>query len=94
MTATFDGIILGTGHNALVLQAYLSRCGLRVISLDRAHVSGGGLATDGKTRLPGVLRVLQSAPVDSERFLVIRGDSVQHDVQHAARSARGAGRWP
>jgi phytoene dehydrogenase-like protein len=45
MAKAYDGIILGTGHNALVLQAYLCRGGLRVLSLDRAAVPGGGLAT-------------------------------------------------
>ena len=50
---TYDGIILGTGHNALVLQAYLARCGLRVLSVDRADVPGGGLATIENPRLPG-----------------------------------------
>ena len=28
MSGGWDGIILGTGHNSLVLQAYLARCGL------------------------------------------------------------------
>jgi phytoene dehydrogenase-like protein len=46
-------LILGTGHNALVLQAYLSRCGLRTLALDRAAVPGGGLLTMGNPRLPG-----------------------------------------
>jgi phytoene dehydrogenase-like protein len=49
----YDGIILGTGHNALVLQAYLCRAGLRVVSLDRAAVPGGGLTTIENPRLPG-----------------------------------------
>ncbi len=49
----YDGIILGTGHNALVLEAYLCRCGLRVLSLDRAAVPGGGLATVENPRRPG-----------------------------------------
>ncbi len=49
----YDGIILGTGHNALVLNAYLSRCGLRVLSLDRATTPGGGLATEENPRHPG-----------------------------------------
>jgi phytoene dehydrogenase-like protein len=53
MSATYDGIILGTGHNALVLQAYLARSGLRVLSLDRAAVPGGGLTTEANPRLPG-----------------------------------------
>ncbi len=49
----FDGIILGTGHNALVLQAYLSRCGLRTLSVERNTVAGGGLATENNPILPG-----------------------------------------
>jgi phytoene dehydrogenase-like protein len=51
--ADYDGIVLGTGHNALVLQAYLARAGLRVLSVDRADVPGGGLATEDNPRLPG-----------------------------------------
>jgi phytoene dehydrogenase-like protein len=55
MGAAFDGVILGTGHNALVLQAYLCRAGQRVLSLDRAAVPGGGLTTEENPRLPGFL---------------------------------------
>src|SRR4029077_17046997 len=53
MSDAYDGIILGTGHNALVLQAYLARCGLRVVSIDRADSPGGRLATEENPRLPG-----------------------------------------
>ena len=53
MNAFFDGIILGTGHNALILQAYLARCGLRTLSVDRAPIPGGGLMTIDNPRLPG-----------------------------------------
>jgi len=53
MNAAFDGIILGAGHNALVLQAYLARCGLKTLSLDRAPIPGGGLMTIDNPRLPG-----------------------------------------
>src|SRR5262245_45818783 len=52
---SYDGIILGTGHNALVLQAYLCRSGLRVLSVDRADVPGGGLTTIENPRQPGFL---------------------------------------
>ena len=51
--STYDGIILGTGHNSLILQAYLCRAGLRVVSLDRNAVPGGG---------PCTLKSGQSAP--------------------------------
>lgn len=55
MSHSYDGLLLGTGHNALVLQAYLSRCGLRTLSLDRAAVAGGGLTTEVNARHPGFL---------------------------------------
>ncbi|MCH2373479.1 MAG: NAD(P)/FAD-dependent oxidoreductase [Planctomycetes bacterium] len=53
--STYDGIVLGTGHNALVLQAYLSRAGLHCLSIDRASTPGGGLATIENPRQPGFL---------------------------------------
>jgi phytoene dehydrogenase-like protein len=49
----YDALFLGTGHNALVAQAYLARCGLRTLSLDRAAAPGGGLRTLENPRLPG-----------------------------------------
>ena len=42
---TFDGIILGAGHNGLILQAYLSRAGFKTVCLERSDVPGGGLST-------------------------------------------------
>src|SRR5438105_13764094 len=45
MSATYDGIILGGGHNSLILQAYLARAGLETICLEPRDVAGGGLAT-------------------------------------------------
>jgi phytoene dehydrogenase-like protein len=53
MNTSYDGIILGTGHNSLILQGYLSRCGLRTLSVDCADVPGGGLSTIENPRVPG-----------------------------------------
>lgn len=50
-----DVLLLGAGHNALVLQAYLARCGLRTLALDRAAEPGGGLNTIENPRLPGFI---------------------------------------
>ena len=50
---THDGIIIGAGHNGLVLQAYLCRAGLDVVSIDRREISGGGLVTMENPRHPG-----------------------------------------
>jgi phytoene dehydrogenase-like protein len=55
MSADYDGIILGAGHNALILQSYLGMAGLRVLCLERRHVAGGGLATEEDPRQPGFL---------------------------------------
>lgn len=55
MTATYDGIILGAGHNGLILQAYLCKAGLKVLALDRRPLAGGGLSTVEDPRHPGFL---------------------------------------
>ncbi len=49
----YHSLFLGTGHNALVAQAYLARAGLRTLALDRAAAPGGGLRTLENPRLPG-----------------------------------------
>jgi phytoene dehydrogenase-like protein len=53
VSTLYDGAILGAGHNAMVLAAYLARSGLRVVVLDRAPAAGGGLITEENPRLPG-----------------------------------------
>src|SRR5712692_4280090 len=60
MDATFDGIIIGAGHNGLILQAYLGRLGLRVLAIDRNMHPGGGLSTIEDPALPGVLHNIHS----------------------------------
>jgi phytoene dehydrogenase-like protein len=51
----YDGIILGAGHNSLILQAYLGKAGLKVLALERRGVVGGGLSTLEDPRYPGFL---------------------------------------
>ena len=41
----YDGLILGAGHNGLILQAYAGRAGLQTLSIDGASTFGGGLST-------------------------------------------------
>jgi phytoene dehydrogenase-like protein len=55
LTGDYDVVVIGTGHNALILSAYLGRSGLRVLAVDRAAVAGGGLATVQAPRQPGFL---------------------------------------
>ena len=51
----YDGIIIGAGHNSLVLQAYLGQAGLKVLCVERRDTPGGGLATIEDPRYPGFL---------------------------------------
>ena len=53
MADGYDAIILGAGHNGLILQAYLARAGLKTISIERKAVAGGGLSTMEDPRHPG-----------------------------------------
>ncbi len=55
MAATYDGIILGAGHNGMILQAYLGKAGLKVLTIERKAVTGGGLSTLEDPRHPGFL---------------------------------------
>jgi phytoene dehydrogenase-like protein len=55
MTRVYDGIIIGSGHNSLVMQAYLAKAGLDVLTVERRAVIGGGAATMEDPRFPGFM---------------------------------------
>ena len=75
----YDGLILGAGHNALVLHAYLCRAGLKVACIERRTVAGGGLTSEEHS--PGFLhnthsfyhRALTQMPWYRELELECRG---------------------
>src|SRR5436190_6448380 len=46
MTATYDIIVIGAGHNGLVTAAYLARAGLTVLVLERRELVGGACVTE------------------------------------------------
>ncbi|CAN5857692.1 NAD(P)/FAD-dependent oxidoreductase [soil metagenome] len=52
---TYDGILIGAGHNALVLQSYLGQAGLKTLCIERRAEPGGGLSTFEDPRHPGFL---------------------------------------
>ena len=49
---TYDGVVIGAGHNGLTLAAYLARAGLNVAVVERNPRIGGGCSTDEPV-LPG-----------------------------------------
>jgi phytoene dehydrogenase-like protein len=51
---SYDAIVIGSGPNALVNAAYLTRAGWSVLVLERNDRPGGGIRTDGLT-VPGFL---------------------------------------
>jgi len=55
MSETWDGIILGAGHNGLILAAYAGMAGLKVLCLERRNKVGGGLDTLEDPNHPGFL---------------------------------------
>jgi len=46
MSARYDAIVIGGGHNGLVTAAYLGRAGKKVLVLERRHVLGGAAVTE------------------------------------------------
>jgi len=46
MSAKYDAIIIGGGHNGLCCAAYLAKAGRRVLVLERRHVLGGAAVSE------------------------------------------------
>ena len=72
---TFDGVVIGAGHNGLTLAAYLSRAGMKVAVLERNARAGGGCTTD-EPALPGYRFNLHS-----NFFMGIRHSPLMRDLE-------------
>jgi len=46
MSANYDAIIIGAGHNGLVTACYLARAGWKVLVLERRYIVGGACVTE------------------------------------------------
>jgi phytoene dehydrogenase-like protein len=56
---SYDGIVIGAGHQGLVLGSYLAKAGLQILLVDRRLTYGGGLSTREITA-PGFYHNLHS----------------------------------
>ena len=50
--ASYDAVVIGGGHNALITACYLAHNGLSVAVFEREHELGGGTRSD-ESALPG-----------------------------------------
>ncbi|MDE2572076.1 MAG: NAD(P)/FAD-dependent oxidoreductase [bacterium] len=50
MSARYDAVVVGCGHNGLVAANYLARGGLRVLALERREIVGGACVTESPWR--------------------------------------------
>jgi len=58
----YDVILVGAGHNTLTTAAYLARCGLGVLVLEKNKAAGGG-ALSSEVTLPGYVHDLHATGV-------------------------------
>jgi phytoene dehydrogenase-like protein len=45
---SYDGLVIGAGHNGLTTAAYLSRAGLKIAVIERSERIGGGCSTEDR----------------------------------------------
>lgn len=79
-----DHVIIGSGINALVAAALLSRKGKKVLVLEREAVAGGCLRTDGAT-LPGFTHDVMATTfvlfITSPAYAELAGDLARHGLE-------------
>jgi len=75
--ATFDGVIVGAGHNSLTLGAYMARAGLKVCVVEAAPHIGGGCST-ADAALPGF-----RCNLHSNFYIAFSGSPLMRDLELA-----------
>jgi phytoene dehydrogenase-like protein len=97
MPGSYDAILIGAGHNALVCAAYLARAGWSVLVLERGSRPGGAVLSDEITR-PGFvhdlfatnMNLFLGSPVAAE----LGGELERHGLRYAASAHPFANAYP
>jgi beta-carotene ketolase (CrtO type) len=99
MSARYDAIVVGAGHNGLTCACYLAKAGLKVLVLERYHAIGGMTLTEEIT-LPGFksdvhasgYQLANLSPVPGELGLAQHGlELIEPDVVYAHAFPDGRG---
>ena len=96
-SASYDAILIGSGHNALVCGTYLARAGWSTLVLERAEQPGGAVASAELTR-PGYIHDLFAtnmnlflgSPVNAE----LGGELERHGLRYASSDRPFANVYP
>ncbi|MGI8711670.1 MAG: phytoene desaturase family protein [Solirubrobacteraceae bacterium] len=87
MTNSYDAVLIGSGHNALVAAAYLARAGWSTIVLEQGDRPGGAVVSAEITR-PGFVHDLFATNMNlflgSPVFAELGGDLQRHGLEFAA----------
>jgi len=63
---SFDGVVIGAGHNGLTTAAYLARAGMKIAVLERNRRIGGGSHERWRRRM-GAWWAERNAPGEKNR---------------------------
>jgi phytoene dehydrogenase-like protein len=97
MPGSYDAVVIGAGHNALVCAAYLARAGWSVLVLERSDRPGGAVASAEITR-PGFvsdlfasnLNLFLGSPVHAE----LGAELERHGLRYAGSASPFANVYP
>jgi phytoene dehydrogenase-like protein len=86
MADSYDAVLIGSGHNALVASAYLARAGWSTLVLEQGDRPGGAVASAEITR-PGFVSDLFATNMNlflgSPAFAELGGELARHGLQFA-----------